>query len=461
MERVEATANRKPGFQLNLHNRKENPLFESHDPSMMKDPVSGYYYSYGTDAAITSNRELGIPIRKSKDLVQFTYVGTALEQDSIQEAISHHEFGKSPGLWAPFVEYIEELKEYRMYYSATKAFGSSESKIWLAVSTHPEGPFVNRGVVMDTWFTSDLEPNGIDAHIIDSKEGRKYLIYGSFFGGIYGKEIDKKSGLSIDLNPRNIGFPIAKKPSIGRLDGPEGAAILYNETSDYYYLFLSYGWLGDDYDIRVARSKEVEGPYVDYHGRFMFGDSYGLKIANSYCFYGDKPYAAENPGWTFDGFRGPGHGVPFYEEILNAYFFVHHIRDGAIEYSIQAKMPGERNTYFMHYMMIRRMVFVNDWPVLSPEPYCGEAFQIPNHEEICGNWEWVIFSEESNECVRGLMFKPKILDFDLVQNMININVMELDILGTAFLCYDFENSKETLCFTGISKEGICVWGKKK
>lgn len=73
----------------------------------------------------------------------------------------------------------------------------------------------------------------------------------------------------------------------------------------------------------------------------------------------------------------------------------------------------------------------------------------------------VIFSEESNECVRGLMFKPKILDFDLVRNRINIDVMEMEILGTAFLCYDFENSKETLCFTGISKEGICVWGKKR
>ena len=40
-----------------------------------------------------------------------------------------------------------------MYYSATRAFGSSESRIWLAVSDRPEGPFENRGVVADTWGT--------------------------------------------------------------------------------------------------------------------------------------------------------------------------------------------------------------------------------------------------------------------------------------------------------------------
>ena len=89
MKPVEESFKFLPGFQLNLHNRNENPLFESHDPSMMKDPVSGYYYSYGTDAAITSKRKLDIPVRKSKDLVHFTYEGTVLDQKSIEEAMNY------------------------------------------------------------------------------------------------------------------------------------------------------------------------------------------------------------------------------------------------------------------------------------------------------------------------------------------------------------------------------------
>ena len=48
-----------PGFRLNLHDREKNVLFESHDPGMMYDPVSGYCYSYSTDAAITSTYRQG------------------------------------------------------------------------------------------------------------------------------------------------------------------------------------------------------------------------------------------------------------------------------------------------------------------------------------------------------------------------------------------------------------------
>ena len=100
---------------------------------------------------------------------------------------------------------------------------------------------------------------------------------------------------------------------------------MYCKERDYYYLFLSYGWLGDDYDIRVGRSKKIEGPYVDYFGKNLLGESYGLKLANSYCFEGLNPYAKTENNWTYNGFRGPGHGVPFYEDLWKEYFFVHHI----------------------------------------------------------------------------------------------------------------------------------------
>ena len=97
-----------------------------------------------------------------------------------------------------------------MYYSATKAFGSSESRIWLAVSKHPLGPFENRGIVADTWGTDDTAPNAIDAHIIWDNE-RCYLVYGSFFGGIYIKELDATSGLSLSNDAKELGNCISSK----------------------------------------------------------------------------------------------------------------------------------------------------------------------------------------------------------------------------------------------------------
>lgn len=53
------------------------------------------------------------------------------------------------------------------------------------------------------------------------------------------------------------------------IDGPEGASVIYVPNTGYFYLFQSYGWLGDTYDIRVGRSKSVTGPYLDWHGKSL------------------------------------------------------------------------------------------------------------------------------------------------------------------------------------------------
>ncbi|MDE5892005.1 MAG: family 43 glycosylhydrolase, partial [Acetatifactor sp.] len=200
-----------PGFWLNLHDRDRNPCFESHDPSMMYDPVSGLYYSYSTDTALTSVYRQGIPIRRSRDLVHFEFVGYALSEQAIRQGRDNGRgYRPTGGFWAPYVEYAGG--EYRMYYSATKAFGSSESRIWLAVAAHPEGPFENRGVVMDTWHTADTDPNAIDAHVADTPEERKYFVYGSFFGGIFIKELHPATGMPVNPDPHYQGSRIAYRP---------------------------------------------------------------------------------------------------------------------------------------------------------------------------------------------------------------------------------------------------------
>lgn len=80
----------------------------------------------------------------------------------------------------------------------------------LAVSKHPLGPFENRGIVADTWGTDDTLPNAIDAHIVWDKE-KCYLVYGSFFGGIYIKELDAKTGLPLSGNAKELGICISRK----------------------------------------------------------------------------------------------------------------------------------------------------------------------------------------------------------------------------------------------------------
>ena len=539
-----------PGFKLNLHDRDLNPCFESHDPSMMFDPASGYYYSYSTDAAIHSQYRQGIPIRRSRDLVHFEFIGYALSDRAIAEARDNGpDYKPTGGFWAPFAECVRRKAvataegcehrsgdtaaedreyraedaalgtggyEYRLYYSATKAFGSSESRIWLAVAQTPEGPFENRGIVADTWFTDDTLPNAIDPHVVDTPEGQKYLIYGSFFGGIYIKELDPETGLCrpndngadtshcgtgvrtdatdtslcgtgvrtdvTDMSPceacvkeagacespsRALGRRIAIKPKDSPVDGPEGAAVAYNAAEGYFYLFLSYGWLGDDYDIRVGRSRSVTGPYLDISGRSLDGESLGTRLAGSYSFTSGRPYACYpeemtgpctervcNPAWKFAGWRGPGHGVPFYDPQTGDWFFVHHVRDGAECLCHKPENAAERRTYFMHYLVVRRMFFVDGMPVLSPEPYAGEqaesrAVTLTETDKksvpgLTGDGEWISFGYEDNAPAQAAKL------FEI-----------MPLKGIRLSGYDFENSCMCELFTGYSPKGECVWGKLK
>lgn len=440
----------------------------------MWDESSGFYYSYSTDSAITSPYRQGIPIRRSRDLVNFTFVGYGLSDAAVAQGRDNGDYPPTFGFWAPFVE--RRGDEYRMYYSATKAFGSSESRIWLAVSKSPEGPFENRGVVMDTWHTPDTDPNAIDPHVIDDDQGRKYLVYGSFFGGIFIKELEPDTGLAKNPDVKFQGKCIAKRPLGSYIDGPEGAAIIYAPITGYYYLFLSYGWLGDDYDIRVGRSKEVTGPYLDYEGKDLNGQGLGLKLAGSYRFLAARPFAREvsaadpvqlvghdrhsaplsDPVWKFDGFRGPGHGVPFYDPISDSFFFIHHVRDGAACFCRADRGPIPRNSYRMHYMVVRRMYFMDGWPIFSPEPFAGESpetvtlaqwEQTQIHpQEYAAAWEWLTFLPNDNRiAISKNAPLPKMLDKNHT---------------LVFSCYDFENSQETLAFSGITADGHSIWGKR-
>lgn len=433
-------------LRLNHCDVGKNPAFGSHDPSMMWDPVTKKYYSYSTDVYMPQcglNDKIGIPVRSSADLINFEYKGTVLSKKAVKEGSNNGSYPDTKNFWAPYAEYVHG--EYRMYYSATKTFGSSESKIWLAVAKNPLGPFENRGVVMDTWGTDDTFPNAIDAHII-WENSHCWLIYGSFFGGIYMKELNGETGLPLDGNPKTLGHCISRKSRQSSIDGPEGASVIYAEETGYYYLFQSYGWLGDTYDIRVGRSRRAEGPYFDMEGKNLAEESLGVKIANSYLFSAASSalQRAEN-GWEWGGFRGPGHGVPFRDPVSGNYFFVHHIRDGASICKTYDKKEN-RNSYAMHYMMIRPMLFLNGWPVLSPEPYAGENFEPVSPEKVEGCWEILVLDDKDNNIKVSKQYKLS-ADSMYLQN------------ARIFHCYDFENGKIATAASGFDNSGVAYWGK--
>ena len=90
--------------------------------------------------------------------------------------------------------------------------------------------------------------------------------------------------------------------------------------------------------------------------------------------------------WSWNGFIGPGHGEPFYNDTTGTWYFASHIRDGADCYKTIDN--GNQETWYMHYLSVRELVWVDGWPCLSPEMvYPNEAAdQVVSGSLLEGNW---------------------------------------------------------------------------
>ncbi len=312
-------------------------LLNGHDPSVLRDGGEGLWYAYSTDAQRGMLAEPGCQIRRSRDLVSWEFVGRAFRDVPAEAA----EWARPAGLWAP--DCVKVDGEFRLYYSAS-SFGKQRSAIGLAVASRPEGPFMPRGLVLKS---DEGDPvNAIDPCVVlDRKSGEQWMAYGSFWNGIRMLRLDSATGL-VAPDQDCFGIPIARRHESVR-GAVEGAHISYNELTGFYYLFVSYGSLFSDYNVRVARSASVTGPYLDRDGHAMTDvssppDSVGFRITTGYRF-GDR-----------QGWMALGHNSAFERE--GEWFIAHHARpEGGTSWP---------------YLQIRRLFWTADgWPVASPHPY--------------------------------------------------------------------------------------------
>ena len=394
-----------------------------HDPSVIKDQTSDTYYMFSTDTMLDNQNTSGVQIRRSKNLENWEYIGNAL--DGVPKDAK--DWANAIGLWAP--EVIFHNGEYRMYYSAS-TFGSTISCIGLAVSGNLEGPWEDRGIVVKT--SPDLAMhNAIDANVFFDKEGKMWMSYGSFFGGIYLVELAPETGKRI--NELDYGEKIAYRPK--SVDTAiEGCFILYKPEFDYYYMFVSHDSLFDTYNIRVLRSRNVKGPYEDFNGKTYFDESdnpdeVGLKILGSYQFDNELPWI------------GPGHNSVLKDH--NDYYLVHHVR-------IQDRDVS-------NLTFIRTLNWLsNGWPVAGVSYFKDGMGSINEITECDGLWEIVVFEPSDNTIQRS----------ELINIDANFNAAkkaELENIDDYIMNkgWDWVNNREQLEFTGIKCDGRVFIGRKK
>ena len=110
--------------------------------------------------------------------------------------------------------------------------------------------------------------NAIDPAIIHASDGRLWMSFGSFWNGIYLTELDPATGKRI--TPNSTTYSIARHAV--RPPNAIEAPYIY-EREGYYYLFVNWDTccqgVNSTYNIRVGRSTNITGPYVDQSGVAM------------------------------------------------------------------------------------------------------------------------------------------------------------------------------------------------
>lgn len=410
-----------------------------HDPSIFVDTKDGAktYYIFGTHISQAKSSDLTnweIPKRNNGYVHMDENIIYGNTQENLAETFKWAGFDDADSkngynLWAPDVIYNEEYEwkdgskgAYMYYYSASSTW--RRSAIGYMVSPDVEGPYTYGNTIVYSGFTevdatdgsdrninyvnthlpeliknkevsgfnakwvrklgqeynTDYAPNALDPALIEDTDGKLWMVYGSWSGGIYLLEIDKKTGNPIypyedsqTEDGRHIDRYFGIKLAGGFHRSGEGPYIVHSEETGYYYLYLTYGGLAADggYNMRVFRSESITGPYVDQRGsRPLFtqndhNDNYGLKVMGNFGLDGySKAY------------KSAGHNSALMDDDGN--FLIFHTR---------FNNSGEAFELKVHEMQMNE----EGWPVVLPYPYHVDlkTDTVLKTEEIYGSYEFV------------------------------------------------------------------------
>ena len=435
-----------------------------HDPSVIK--VGDEYYVFGSHLAAAKSENL----REWKLIAFGVREGNKLIPNATTELKETFAWAQTDTLWAPDVIQLEDGRFY-MYYCACKG-DSPRSALGVAVADNIEGPYQNLGIILrsgmagvsadGTTYDATKHPNVVDPHVFYDKEGKLWMVYGSYSGGIFIMELHRETGLPLP------GQGYGRKLTGGNHSRIEGPYILYNPSTDYYYLFLSFGGLtaNGGYNIRVARAKRPDGPYFDALGQNMLdargsaGDffddqaieAYGVKLIGNFLFRSD---------YEFYGYMSPGHNSAYYDPISNKYFIIFHTR---------FPRTGE-----YHEVRVHQMFFNEDgWPVITPLPYAWETLGEVSPEEVVGNYLSVnhgkdipadrkqaveIELHEDGRITGGFTGRWR-LKGKCQAELIFEDQDQCLYKGFFIRQWDPAAEAWVMTFSALSKEGVALWGKE-
>lgn len=340
--------------------------------------------------------------------------------------------------WAPDVIYNKTMKRWCMYMSLNG--DNWASSIVCFTSDNVEGPWKYQGPVVfsgflgkyahngyaaaDDWKKTDFTiatgetslperynvgdkwgsfwPNCIDPCVFYDDQDNLWMSYGSWSGGIFLLRLDKNNGLRdytytfpYEVNGKAATSAAASAnttsdPYFGKkIAGGyyvSGEASYVEKIGSHYFLFMSYGGLVStgSYQMRVFRSDNPEGPYVDCNGTSAVFNRYLMNYSATAV---DNRGVLLFGGYKWDPMSGAeiaqGHNSAFTDKEGRS-FVVYHSR---------FTNKGEGHEVRVHQL------FLNDegWIMAAPFEFDGET--ITNNDiatkasiadtEIAGDYQFL------------------------------------------------------------------------
>lgn len=297
-----------------------------HDPALIKQGST--WYAFTTDASATQGGFLSI--RCSADRKAWTQCGHVFASMPSWVAAS---VPAATLIWAPEISYFNG--RYHLYYSVS-SFGSNRSAIGLVTTptldqTSPSYGWTDHGAIL-TSVTSD-NFNAIDANILVDSDNRVWMSYGSFWEGIFQREVEPTTG---GLKAGTATQLARRAPSV-TFNPIEGPSLI--KKGSYYYLFVAWDFCceanpaNSTYKIVVGRGTSPNGPFFDK-------DGVDMKLGGgTILLQGDGIWNA------------PG-GQLVYSDISGDYIAFH------------ARKMSE-NGY--PYLWVNSIDFSSGWPVIQPQ----------------------------------------------------------------------------------------------
>lgn len=416
-------------------------------------------------------------------------------------------------MWAPDVIWNEKMQKWCMYLSINGPIWNSS--IILLTSGNITGPYLYQGPVVISGFNgasntsfknTDLElvlgtqaslpsrynvgngwgrrwPHTIDPAAFYDEDGKLWLVYGSWSGGIWMLELDEETG----LRDYDVTYPSTNGSSDGVTSDPyfgkkigggyyvSGEGPYIERIGDYYFLFVSYGGFAPDggYEMRVFRSENPDGPYKDLYNHSAIFSGYVKNYGAGTDNRGTKLMGAYNQ-WGFQtvGECAQGHNSAIAAPDGRTYLVYHtKFNNGTVGHQVR-----------VHQLFLNKQ----GWIVASPFEYNGEELtdddiaqgRACQQQDIAGTYQIIVHKYKMDYANMEEVTPVTITlndDGTVSSTQAGYNgawsvddgtcYFTLRLASTTFNGVVFEQlmdqrSIKSISFSAVANNGVNVWGYK-